>query len=77
MTTHESTGRMSLESALDVLARHWVDQVVVGTMTAVGVWMKRRWRRSIPASASGPLGLGVALAQPEREIWVIDGDGSR
>ena len=37
MTTHESTGRMSLESALDVLARHWVDQVVVGTMTAVGV----------------------------------------
>ena len=81
MTTHESTGRMSLESALDVLARHWVDQVVVGTMTAVGGWVERT-PQAINLACVGfmggasALGLGVALAQPEREVWVIDGDGS-
>ena len=81
MTTHESIGRMSLESALDVLARHWVDQVVVGTMTAAGAWVERT-PEAINLACVGfmggasALGLGVALAQPEREIWVIDGDGS-
>ena len=81
MTTHESTGRMSLESALDVLAQHWVDQVVVGTMTAVGGWVERT-PQAINLACIGFMGgasalaLGVALAQPEREIWVIDGDGS-
>ena len=74
-------GRMSLESALDVLARHWVDQVVVGTMTANGLWAERAPGDLNLAcigfmGGASALGLGVALAQPEREVWVIDGDGS-
>ena len=74
-------GRMSLESALDVLAAHWVDQVVVGTMTANGAWMQRAPGDLNLAcigfmGGASALGLGVALAQPQREVWVIDGDGS-
>ena len=74
-------GRMSLEAALDVLARHWRDQVVVGTMTANGLWAERAPGDLNLAcigfmGGASALGLGVALAQPEREVWVIDGDGS-
>lgn len=87
MSAHEPSGRaggagrMSLESALDVLARHWVDQVVVGTMTANGLWAERAPGDLNLAcigfmGGASALGLGVALAQPEREVWVIDGDGS-
>ena len=87
MSAHElseqagGAGRMSLESALDVLARHWVDQVVVGTMTANGLWAERAPGDLNLAcigfmGGASALGLGVALAQPEREVWVIDGDGS-
>ena len=74
-------GRMSLEAALDALARHWADQLVVGTMTANGPWLERAPGDLNLAcigfmGGASALGLGVALAQPEREVWVIDGDGS-
>ncbi len=74
-------GRMSLEAALDALARHWADQLVVGTMTANGPWLERAPGGLNLAcigfmGGASALGLGVALAQPEREVWVIDGDGS-
>ena len=73
--------RMSVESALDVLARRRDDQVVVGTMTANGVWREKSPSDlNLPVlgfmgGASG-LGLGVALSRPDRDVWVIDGDGS-
>jgi len=81
MSGAEAGGRMSLEAALDVLARHWSDQVVVGTMTANGLWAERAPGDLNLAcigfmGGASALGLGVALAQPEREVWVIDGDGS-
>ena len=79
--SEQAGGRMSLEAALDVLARHWRDQVVVGTMTANGLWAERAPGDLNLAcigfmGGASALGLGVALAQPEREVWVIDGDGS-
>lgn len=72
---------MSLESALDVLAAHWQNQLVVGTMTANGLWRERAPGDLNLAcvgfmGGASSLGLGVALAQPQREVWVIDGDGS-
>ena len=73
--------RMSLESALDVLARRREDQVVVGTMTANGVWREKSPHDLNLAcigfmGGASTLALGVALSQPERDVWVIDGDGS-
>ena len=73
--------RMSLDAALDVLARRRDDQVVVGTMTANGVWREKSpsdLNLSVLGFMGGAstLGLGVALAQPDRGVWVIDGDGS-
>lgn len=73
--------RMSLEAALDVLARRRGNQIVVGTMTANGPWRERSphdLNLSVLGFMGGAstLGLGVALAQPERDVWVLDGDGS-
>ncbi len=73
--------RMSLDAALDVLARRREEQVVVGTMTANGVWRQKSPHDLNLAcigfmGGASTLGLGIALAQPERDVWIIDGDGS-
>jgi thiamine pyrophosphate-dependent acetolactate synthase large subunit-like protein len=73
---------MTAREALEVLARHRGERIVVTTMTAVGIW---------PALSDTPLdfayipsamgqapalGLGLALAQPQRGVIVVNGDGS-
>ncbi len=80
-TANEDVQRMSLESALDVLARRRTEQVVVSTMTANGVWREKSPHELNLAcigfmGGASTLALGVALAQPQRDVWVIDGDGS-
>lgn len=72
---------MSHRQALEVLARHRGDRVVITTMTSTGLW---------PALSDGPLdfayipssmgqgpalGLGMALAQPRHGVIVVNGDG--
>lgn len=72
---------MSRDAALDALARRRTDQVVVATMTALGPWRKRSdsdrnlFCLGFMGGASS-LGLGLALARPEAEVWILDGDGS-
>ena len=73
---------MTHRDALEVLAAHRGDRVVITTMTAVGAW---------PALSDTPLdfayipsamgqapalGLGLALARPGRGVVVVNGDGS-
>lgn len=73
---------MTAQDALEVLARHRGDRVVITTMTAVGIW---------PALSDTPLdfgyipsamgaapafGLGIALAQRKHGVIVVNGDGS-
>src|SRR5439155_17008233 len=67
--------------ALEVLAAHRGGRIVVTTMTAIGVWAELSDSpldfAYIP-SAMGhapALGLGLALAQPERGVIVVNGDG--
>jgi thiamine pyrophosphate-dependent acetolactate synthase large subunit-like protein len=67
--------------ALEVLAAHRGDRVVLTTMTAVGIWPRFSDTpldfAYIP-SAMGqgpPLGLGLALAHPQRGVVVVNGDG--
>src|SRR6516165_4272621 len=71
---------MTVNQALEVLARHRGDRVVVTTMTSGGVWPSISDKgldfAYLPSSmGQGPaLGLGLALAQPGRGV-VVNGDG--
>jgi phosphonopyruvate decarboxylase len=72
---------MKPEDALHVLAAQRGDAVVVPTMTTAPAW-----RRIAPGDLSvtcvgfmggaSSLGLGLALARPDRRVVVLDGDGS-
>jgi sulfopyruvate decarboxylase subunit beta len=72
---------MTQRQALEVVARHRGERVVVTTMTSVAVWPEFSDSpldfHYIPsAMGHGPaLGLGIALAQPERGVIVLNGDG--
>ena len=79
MTTAPS--KMSLNSALETLARRHQAQVVVSTMTVIAPWSERaaneRDLRCVGfMGGASTLGLGVALARPDVPVWVLDGDGS-
>ena len=68
--------------ALEVLAEQKGDSVSVATMRSIVDWyhigaapdMNLDNRGCMGAAAS--FGLGIAMAQPERKVMVIDGDGS-
>src|SRR5438477_3787307 len=68
--------------ALEVLARHRGDKVVITTMTAVGAWPELSdtpldFAYMPSAMGHGPgLGLGLATAHPEHGVIIINGDGS-
>jgi thiamine pyrophosphate-dependent acetolactate synthase large subunit-like protein len=72
---------MTHREALEVLAAHRGGRVVVTTMTAAGVWpalsdMPLDFAYIPSSMGQGPaLGLGLALAQPERGAVVVNGDG--
>jgi thiamine pyrophosphate-dependent acetolactate synthase large subunit-like protein len=72
---------MSHREALEVLVAHRGQRIVVTTMTACGLWPSLSDTpldfAYIPSSMgqAPPLGLGLALAQPERGVIVINGDG--
>jgi sulfopyruvate decarboxylase subunit beta len=78
---HPDGRRMSRDAALEVLARRRADHIVVSTMTALGPWRQRAGsdRDLICVGFMGgasTLGLGVALARPDDDVWILDGDGS-
>src|SRR4051794_3190554 len=72
---------MTHHEALEVLARHRGNKVVVTTMTSGGVWPALSDTpldfAYLPSSmGQGPsLGLGLALACPGRGVVVVNGDG--
>lgn len=67
--------------ALRALAQHRGDAIVVPTMTTVEPWHELS-PSDVNISCIGfmggasSLGLGLALARPERKVLVLDGDGS-
>lgn len=72
---------MILREAVEILAAHRGQRIVITTMSSAGVWPSLSDTpldfTYIP-SAMGqapPLGLGLALAQPERGVLVLNGDG--
>lgn len=79
----QSSSSMPVVAALQVLADLCGDdQIVVTNQGSARIWPKLR-RRPLdfhynPSTMSGaiPLALGLALAQPQREVLAISGDGS-
>jgi thiamine pyrophosphate-dependent acetolactate synthase large subunit-like protein len=73
---------MSHRQALEVLSRHRGDAVVLATMTAIKAWFELSDSpldfAYMPSSMGQcpALGQGIALAQPERRVIVVNGDGS-
>ncbi len=73
---------MSQREALEILAQHRGQRVVITTMSAVGVWpslsdtpLDFAYMPSAMGHGIG-LGLGLALAQAKRGVIVVNGDGS-
>ena len=73
---------MTAQQALQVLADHRGERIVITTMTAVGVWPALSdtpldFAFMPSAMGHGPgLALGLALACPGRGVIVVNGDGS-
>ncbi len=73
---------MTHREALEVVAAHRGQRIVITTMTSVGIWPSLSDTpldfAYLPSSmGQGPaLGLGLALAQPEHGVIVLNGDGS-
>ncbi len=73
--------RMTQRQALEILLPHRREQIVVTTMSSAGLWPALSDTpldfTYIPsAMGHGPsLALGLALAQPERGVIVLNGDG--
>ncbi len=72
---------MTLADALQVLVDMRTDQVVVTAMSAARQWMRESKHpldfHYVPSTMGGgfALGLGIALARPERDVLVFNGDG--
>jgi thiamine pyrophosphate-dependent acetolactate synthase large subunit-like protein len=73
---------MAGAEALRWLATQRGPALVVATMTTSRLWpaVSQAKELDLPISncmgKASSVGLGLALAQPEREVWVLDGDGS-
>src|SRR5262245_62278487 len=72
---------MTLREALSVVAERRGQRIVLTTMSAVGAWPEFSdgpldFAYIPSAMGQGPdLGLGLALAQPQRGVIVLNGDG--
>ncbi len=73
---------VSAVQAVEAMARARGDAVVFSTMSALKEWGAVSTRRELDVDVRGamgkaaPMALGLALAQPERRVIVLDGDGS-
>jgi thiamine pyrophosphate-dependent acetolactate synthase large subunit-like protein len=82
-TGGEIASGMPVVAALQVLFNlRKADQIVVTNQASARVWPKMSQHpldfHYNPSTMGGaiPLGLGLALAQPERDVLVVSGDGS-
>ena len=52
------------------------DSIVVSTMTPNRYWVSVSNRPELELPIYGAIGLGLAIAQPDRDVIVLDGDGA-
>lgn len=70
------------KEALQIIAAQRTDQIVVTTMSTAREWpcLSRRPELDVPLigamGKASSLGLGIALGAPDRQVLILDGDGS-
>src|SRR5688500_12206011 len=80
--TEAGTRAMDAMAALRVVAAHRGDAVVLTTMMSSRGWAAVSTRPELDLPLGGAMGklssvgLGLALARPDRRVIVLDGDGS-
>jgi thiamine pyrophosphate-dependent acetolactate synthase large subunit-like protein len=70
---------MHVAETVRVLDEERRDAVVVSTMSAMALGPAVReldFRLLGVMGAAASIGLGIAIGRPDRDIWVVDGDGS-
>ena len=73
---------METFAALQVISQHRGNAIVVATMTANFEWPQVSTNPGLDLMFSGAMGkassmgLGLALARPDKKVIVLDGDGS-
>ena len=69
---------LSVVQAVEAISEQRGDASAVVTMSALPFWPLRRddYRLVSLMGGAGSIGLGLALGKPERDVWVVDGDGS-
>lgn len=73
---------MEMKDALSILSARRTDELVVAPFTGALVWQDVTGRPEFDLPDWGAMGksssagLGLALALPNRRVWVLDGDGS-
>jgi phosphonopyruvate decarboxylase len=73
---------MNGQEAMRIIAENRTDQLVVMTMGTSREWpvVSERWDLDLPMygcmGKASSLGLGVALGAPDRQVLVLDGEGS-
>ena len=73
---------MKRSETLAFFAKHRREEIVVATMSAYLEWpaYSSHPLDYVDGDAMGeatPVGLGLALAQPEKQVWVFHGDGAQ
>lgn len=78
--TAAAVNTLTVEEACAAIAAKRTDAVAVLTMSALAYWPDARpddYRLMGLMGSAGAIGLGLALGiDPERPVWVLDGDGS-
>lgn len=73
---------MRRDEVLTLLAKHRTDEIVLTTMSTAQEWpaySQSKYDFNARGTGMGHLpdmGLGVAVACPDRQVWVFNGDGS-
>jgi phosphonopyruvate decarboxylase len=73
------SSEMSIDAAVRAIARVRTDALTVLTMSGMGLWPELRaedFRLVGLMGGAASLGLGLAIGRPDRDVWVVDGDGS-
>lgn len=82
MQAAEPLDRMDSFDALKIISSHRGDAIAVATMTSNFEWPQVSTLPDLDLMFSGAMGkassvgLGLALARPDRKVIVLDGDGS-
>lgn len=72
---------LTTKQVIEAVRGYRRDEIVLATMTALIAWAKQPLQPlDLPVvgamGAASSIGLGLALARPEKRVWVLDGDGS-